>query len=133
MFCLTPNRFRLRFYAAFSRENSNRTVKYTQRTFNFYREVNVPRSINDVDTISFPVGRRSSRRDSDTTFLFLGHPVHGSSAIMNFADFMNTAGVEKDTFCCRGFTGIDVSHDTNISRFFQRKFSTHDFFHSSCK
>ena len=132
VFCLTPNRFGLRFYPAFGGENSNRTIEYAQGTFNFYREVNVPRSIDDVDTMSFPMSRRSSGRDRNATFLFLGHPVHGSSAIMNFADFMNSAGVEKDSFCCRGFTGIDVGHDTNISCFFQRKFSTHDFFHSSC-
>ena len=133
MFSLTPYGFRLRFNAAFSRENSNRTIEYTQRAFYFNGEVNVPRSINDIDAISFPMRCRSSRCDCNTTFLFLRHPVHRSCAIMNFADFMNTAGIEKDTFCCRGFTSIDVSHDANVSCFFQRKFSWHGFFHSSNK
>ena len=109
MFSLTPYRFRLRFYAALSGENSNSTVEYAQGAFNFNREVNVPRSIDDVDAVIFPVSCRSSRRDRNTAFLFLSHPVHGSSAVMNFADFMNSAGVEQNTFGCRGFTSIDVS------------------------
>jgi hypothetical protein len=93
----------------------------------------VPRGIDDVDTMTFPMSRRCSRSDRNAAFLFLRHPVHRCGAVVNFADFMNAAGVEKDTFCRRGFTGIDVGHDTNISRFFQGKFSCHDFFHSSNK
>ena len=54
MFSLTPYRFRLRFYAALCGENSNRAVEYAQRAFNFNREVNVPRSIDDVDAVSLP-------------------------------------------------------------------------------
>jgi len=131
MFSLTPYRFRLRFYAAFSGEDSNSAVEYAQGAFNFNREVNVPRGIDDVDAVVFPMGCRSSRRDRNAAFLFLSHPVHGSSAVMNFTDFMNSAGIEQNTFGCRGFTSIDVSHDANISRFFQRKFSWHGFFHSS--
>jgi hypothetical protein len=61
--------------------------------------------------------------------LLLSHPVHRSCAVMYFTYFVNTALYKKDTFRRRGFTGIDVGHDTNVSRFFQGKFSCH-FFHS---
>ena len=42
VFSLTPYRFRLRFYAAFSRKYGNRAVQNAKRTFNFNCKVNVP-------------------------------------------------------------------------------------------
>ena len=60
---------------------------------------------------------RSSGSNRNTTFLFLDHPVHGSSAIMDFTDLMSLAGVEQDTFRGRSFTSIDVSHDADVSDF----------------
>jgi hypothetical protein len=55
---LTPNRFRLRSERRPLRtENGNGAVQYAQRAFNFNGEVYVPRSIDDVDAVSFPVSR----------------------------------------------------------------------------
>jgi len=34
---------------------------------------------------------------------------------MNLTDFMSQTGIEKNTFGSSGFTGIDVSHDTDIT------------------
>ena len=48
---LTPYVFRLRFNTALCTEYTNSTVKYTQRTLNFYSKVNVSWSINDIDTV----------------------------------------------------------------------------------
>ena len=124
---LTPYGFRLRFNTAFSTENCNGTIKYTQGTFNFYSKVNVARSIDDVDTMfiklmfgAFPVAGGCSRSDGNTTFLFLNHPVHGSSAFMGFTDFMYSAGIEQNTFSSSSFTSIDVSHDADISSSLKR-------------
>ncbi|KYC59868.1 hypothetical protein B4098_1155 [Heyndrickxia coagulans] len=37
---------------------------------------------------------------------------------MRFADFMNTAGIIKDTLGCCSFTGIDMRHDTDVTSLF---------------
>ena len=52
---LTPYSFSLRFYTALCTQYGNRTVQYTQRTLNFYSEVNVSRCVDDVDSMIFPV------------------------------------------------------------------------------
>ena len=126
--CLSPYGFRLGLNAIFRTEYSYRAVEYAEGTFNFYSEVYVPWGIDDVDTIAFPVAGGCSGGNGNTAFLFLNHPVHGSSAIMNFANLVVYTGIKQDTFrgCC--LTCIDVSHDADVSCFFKRKFSAHDFF-----
>ena len=59
------------------------------------REVNVSRRVNDVYAVlvvllihTCPKAGRSRRSNGNTAFLFLLHPVHGGSTIMNFTDFM---------------------------------------------
>ena len=49
---LTPYSFRLRLYTGRTAEDDNRAIQYTQRTLNLNGEVNVARSINDVQTIA---------------------------------------------------------------------------------
>ena len=122
---LTPYGFSLRLNATASSQNCYGTIEYAQGTFNFYRKVHVTRSINDVDTMVFPMTGRCSRRNRDTAFLFLNHPVHGSSAIMNFTDLVVYTRVEEDTLSSSRLTGIDVSHDTDITSFFKGILSCH--------
>ena len=38
---------------------------------------------------------------------------------MCLTDFMVYAGIIQDTLSCCGFTGINVSHDTDVSCFFK--------------
>ena len=119
---LAPYGFRLGFNTTYGAESSYRTVKHTERAFNFHSEVNVPRSVNKVDLELIagilPESGGSGRSNCDTTFLFLFHPVHRCSAIVNFADLVSKTGVEKNTLGSSGLTGIDVSHDTDITRIF---------------
>ncbi len=116
-FRLTPYGFGLGFNTALGAEYSHRAIQYTQGTFYFNGEVNVARGVDDVNGMAFPMAGRSSGSNRNTTFLFLYHPVHGGSPIMNFTDLVSLAGVEQDTFRGRSFTGIDVSHDTDVSDF----------------
>ena len=116
---LTPNSFRLRFNATNCTISSNSAVKNTQRTLYLSGKVNVSRSINQVDFISitgiFPTSGSSSGSNSDTTFLFLLHPVHCSGTIVHLTDFVSQTRIKQNTFrgCC--LSGIDVGHDTDIT------------------
>ena len=60
-------------------------------------------------------GGRCSGGNGDTAFLLLDHPVHGCATFMHFSDLVGFTRIEKDAFRSRGLTGIDVSHDTDIT------------------
>jgi len=117
---LTPYGFGLGFHAAHGAERGHRTVQHAQRTFHLGGEVHVTRGVDDIDLIGLifvlPKSGRRSRSDGNTTFLLLNHPVHRSGTFVHLADFMGFSRVEKDTFRSSRFTGIDVSHDPDISR-----------------
>src|SRR5690349_13535191 len=81
--------------------------------------------INDVDAVIQPETGRRGRRNSNATFLLLGHPVHSSRTFMHLTHTVNFLGVEEYTLCSGCFTSIYMSNNTNISGFFQWKFSRH--------
>ena len=122
---LTPDRLRLRLDAASGRQDGNSAIENAQRALHLDCEVNVTGRINDVNAMILPMAGRRSRRDRDAALLFLRHPVHRGSAIMNLTDLMCNARIEEDTLCRRCLSGIDVSHDADIASFFQRKLSCH--------
>ena len=125
---LSPNCLRLRLNAGNRVKHGNCTVKDAQRTLNFNSEVNVARSINDVNAIAFPEAGRSSRGNCNTALLFLFHPVHRCSTIVCFTDFVVNTGVIQDTLGCCGFTRINVSHNTDVSIHFQFMCTSHCIF-----
>src|SRR5699024_4296924 len=57
--CLTPYGFRLWFYAFFGIKYSDCTVENTQGTLDFNSEVNVTRSVDDVNLVTFPEASNS--------------------------------------------------------------------------
>ena len=122
---LTPNGFRLGLNAALGTENRNGTVKHAERTLNFHREVYVSGGINDVDTVILPVAGGCGGGNGDTSLLLVCHPVHGSRTLVGLTYLMGLTGVEQDTLGGRGLTGIDVSHDTDITSTIKRIFSSH--------
>ncbi len=85
---LAPYGFGLGFHTGNRVKNCDGAVENTQGTFHFDSEVNVSRSINDIDGVSFPCALGCSGSDGDTAFLFLLHEVHGSAAVVGFTDFM---------------------------------------------
>ena len=130
---LTPHRFRLGLNAAHSAVNHHRAVQHTHGAFHFDREVDVPRGIDDVETVGLilhvhaaPVAGRSGGRNGDTTFLFLFHPVHGGSAVMHFAELVVHAREEQNTFGRRGLARVDVGRNTDIAVARNRSSTSHD-------
>src|SRR5881396_1535501 len=83
------------------------------------------RCIDDVDAMLAPEGRRGCRGDRDAALLLLDHPVHGGSPVVHLADLMGAAGVVEDALGSRRLTGIDVSHDADISRLLQGYLTCH--------
>ena len=116
---LTPYRLRLGLDTAHSAERGNGAVKYAQRTLHLDREVDVSRSIDQVDLILLvlivPECGGCSRRDGDTTLLLLNHPVHRGAALVNLTDLVGLTRVEEDTLRGGRLTGIDVRHDTDVT------------------
>ena len=134
---LTPDGLRLRLDTALGSQNGHRTVQHAQGTLNLNGEVHVARGVDDVDAVTVllecnrillglrvaPVAGGSSGSDGDTTLLLLNHPVHGSAAIMNFADLVVDTGVVQNTLGSRSLAGINVGHNADISRHLKRNFS----------
>ena len=112
---LPPYRFRLRLHTGDRIEHRYRAIQHTQRTLDFSREVDVPGRVDDVDLHVFPGSGRRGGRNRDAALLFLFHPVHGGGAFMDFADLVRPPRVIQDAFRGRGFTGIDMSSDADIS------------------
>ena len=116
---LTPNSFCLWLNLVTSRKNQNRTIKNLQRTFNFNCEVNVSRSVDDVDLVTFPETSCTSRSNCNTSFLFLSHPVHRSCTVVNFTDLVIFSGIEQNSFSCCCFTSINMGHNSDVSCHFK--------------
>ena len=127
LICLSPDIFRLRLNTTLCSKNTYRSVKDTQGTFNFNREVYMAWRINDIDTVLKSAGHRfcfffqspvagcRCRSDGNTTLLFLSHPVHGCGTVMRFADLVINSCIIQDPLGKSGLAGIDMSHDTDVS------------------
>jgi hypothetical protein len=118
---LPPNGFRLRLDTGNTVKHGDRAVQNTQRAFDFHRKINVTGRINNInpmfDTCARPVTSRCGGGNRNSTLLFLLHPVHRRRAFVDFADFMRNAGVIKHALGGRGFTRVDVRHDSDVSVF----------------
>ena len=120
---LTPYGFGLGFNAALCAESCDCAIEYAERTFNFYGEVNVSRGIDDVYTALIGLGLAGTNpvaggccgRYGNAALLFLNHPVHGGLAIVNFTDFVSSAGVVKYTFGSSCLARIDMGHNADIA------------------
>ena len=134
---LTPNGLRLRLDTALSSQNGHRTVQDAQGTLDLNSKVHVARGVDDVDAVTVllecnrillglrvaPVAGGSSGSDGNTTLLLLNHPVHGGTAIVDFADLVVDAGVIQNTLGGSRLTSINVGHNADISRHLKRNFS----------
>ncbi len=53
--------------------------------------------------------------NGDPALLFLRHPVHGSGAVVDFAQLVTDPGVKQNPLGRRGFAGINVRRDADIA------------------
>ena len=113
---LAPHRLGLRLDTALCAERRDGAVEDAERTLDFDREVNVAGGIDDVEAVALPDTGRCSGRDGDAALLLLDHPVHRSGAFMHLAELVRLARIEQDTLGRGGLAGVDVRHDTEVSR-----------------
>ena len=91
--CLSPNSFGLRFNTADCAENRDCTVENPKGAFNFDSKIDVPRRINNINVVFFPVTGRRSGSNCNTAFLLLHHPVHGRGTVVHVTDSIDSTGI----------------------------------------
>ena len=116
---LSPDGFRLGFHAALGAQDRHAAVKHSQGAFDLGGKVHMARGVNDVDARVPPMAGGGGRGDGDAALLLLLHPVHRGSAFMGLTELVVDARVEQDAFRRGRLSGVDMSHDADISRFFK--------------
>ena len=122
MVSLTPNCFRLGLNASNSAKDSNSAIQYTERTLYFDGEIDVARSVDDVDIVVFPLDSSCGCGDGDASLLLLFHPVHGGRATVDFSQTVFLATVEEHALGRGRLSRVDVGHDSNVSESDERVF-----------
>ena len=74
----------------------------------------------DIDAMVTPKTTCCSRSNRDTSFLFLLHPVHGGSTIVNLTNLVINPRVIQDPFRGGRFARIDVRHYPDVPGMFKR-------------
>ena len=117
MVSLSPNCFGLRLNTTLGAEDRNAAVQHSQGALDLGGKVHMTRSVDDVDAGVPPVAGGGSGCYRNAALLLLFHPVHGGGTFVSLTKLVIHAGVEKNTLSRRSLSGVNVSHDTDISRF----------------
>ena len=75
------------------------------------------RGVYDVYAVSQPLACGDGGGDCDTPFSFIRHPVHGGFTVMHLSHFMKAARVVENTLGNRGFTGVYMGDDADVSSY----------------
>ena len=112
---ITPVGLRLRLDAARATKYADATIEHLERTIHLDREVDVPRGINDVQSMIVPVAAGRGRLNRNAAFLFLLHEIRRCSAIVNLTDLVDLACEFKDALRGRGLARVNVGKNADIS------------------
>jgi hypothetical protein len=130
---LTPNRLGLWLHTTYRAIHHTSAIQHAHRTLNFDREVNVPRRIDDVETMlwvgvvhAFPETGRCSGSDGDTALLLLLHPVHRGRTIVHLTDLVAHTRIEQDALGSGCLTCINVRTDADVAIAVDWCFACHD-------
>ena len=127
---IVPVGLGLGLHAGHSVENHHRAVQNAQRTLHLHGEVDVSRSIDEIDAmfvslVALAVGRypKSGGRggsDGDAPLPLLLHPIHDRGAFVHLPDLMGNAGIEKNALGDRGLARVDMRDDAYVPDLFDR-------------
>ena len=118
---LEPHRFRLHFDAAHGAEHAHAAVEHAQRPFHLGREVHVTGGVDDVDLVFTPVNRHGGRVDGDALLTFERVEVRGGVTGVDVTHLVLGAAIVKDSLRGRGFPGVHVGDDANVSKFLEHE------------
>jgi hypothetical protein len=122
---LSPDGFRLRFYASNRIKYGNCAIQNSQRTFDFHGKINMARSVDDVYLEPFPLDGDRGGGDGYAPFTLLLHPVHDGIAVIDFAHPVDLSAVVQYPFGGRGLARVDVRHYPDVTNVAERE----DFIH----
>jgi hypothetical protein len=123
---LAPHRFGLGLHPLVAIEHGDAAVEHAQGAFHLDGEIHVAGGVDDVQALAVPHGGGGGGGDGDPPFLLLLHPVHGRGAVVDFANFMALARVIENPLGGRGFAGVDVGHDAEVTVVFDVGRAGHD-------
>ena len=90
------------------------TVQHLQRTIDLDGEVDVPGSVDDVQTMVVPEAGGGGRLDGDAALALLIHEIGGGGAVVHFADLVDLAGQFEDALGGRGLARVDVGENADV-------------------
>ena len=111
---LPPDRLGLGLDAGDGIEDDDTAIEDAKTSFDFRREVNVARRVDDVDLVAVPGGGGRSGSDGDAALALLLHPVHGGGALMDLTDLVGDPGVIEDALGHGGLTRVNVGNDSDV-------------------
>ena len=116
---LAPHGLGLRLNTGNGIEHGDGTVENAQGALDLGGEVHVAGGVDDLDAVALavlgPEAGGGGGLNGNAALLLLNHPVHGGSALMSLTDLVLLTGVVQDALGRGGLTGIDVSHDTDVT------------------
>jgi hypothetical protein len=105
----------LRLDSANRAEEGYGAIQHPQAAFDFDGEVNMAGSVNQRNQMVFPGEAGRGGGYGYAAFAFLRHPVENGRAVVDLADFVGFTSVEKYSFAAGCLTGVNVSHDADVS------------------
>ena len=118
---LPPHGLGLRLHAGHGAEQRHGGVEHAQGALHLDGEVDVPRSVEDVDAVLgeaavHPLPETGGRRggNGDAALLLLLHVVHHGRAVVDLADLVRDAGVKQDALGRGRLPRVDVRGDADV-------------------
>ena len=108
--------------AADGAQHEDGAVEDAQRPLDLDREVDVARSVDDVDFMVLPVDVGGCGCDGDSTLPLELHGVHGcTDAVLStyIVDCMDLVAVVENALAERSLSRVDMSTDTDVSHIFE--------------
>ena len=112
---LSPDGFALGLDPFDGREDDDRAVEDSERAFDLGGEIDVAGSVDDVDRHVFPVTGDRGGDDGDPALTFLLKIIGGGRSFVDLSHAADFAGVIKDAFGRRRFSGVDVRDDADVA------------------
>ena len=108
-------------------------VEHAQRALHLDGEVDVPGRVDDVDAVlgeglvhPLPEAGGGGGGDGDAALLLLLHVVHHGRAVVDLADLVRDAGVEKDALGRGRLARVDVRGDADVPITLDGRRTCHD-------